>query len=347
MPSPHPEAPPQVLVIATGGTIAGTAAQASDNVGYRAAQLGVDSLLAAVPALAGQPLRTLQLAQLDSKDAGPLLWQPLVAAVQAALAQPEVCGIVVTHGTDTLEETAALLQRVLAPAKPVVLTAAMRPATSLQADGPQNLLDAVLLARTPGAHGVLVALAGQVHAADEVRKRDSYRLDAFDSAPAGPLALVEEGRVVPLRPWPSGVDGCSASVGASQLELAGGGGLVADTGLLTALQRPAHRWPRVAWITSHAGFDGALVDAAVIAGYQGLVLAGTGNGSLHADLEAAAARAQQAGLALRLCTRCANGRLVGPVRPGMLPGRGSGPAQARVHLMLDLLSQPTQAGARA
>jgi L-asparaginase len=342
MPSLPPEASPHVLVIATGGTIAGTAAQAGDNVGYRAAQLGVDSLLAAVPALAGQPLRTLQLAQLDSKDAGPLLWQPLVASVQAALAQPEVCGIVVTHGTDTLEETAALLQRVLAPAKPVVLTAAMRPATSLQADGPQNLLDAVLLARTPGAHGVLVVLAGQAHAADEVRKRDSYRLDAFDSAPAGPLALLEEGRVVPLRPWPA-TGGRGGFVGAVQRVPDDAVGLDADTSLLAALQRPAHQWPRVAWITSHAGFDGALVDAAVAAGFQGLVLAGTGNGSLHAELQAAAARAQQAGVVLRLCTRCANGRLVGPLRPGLLPGRGSGPAQARVHLMLDLLREPMQA----
>ncbi len=113
MPSPAPEVPPCVLIIATGGTIAGTAASASDNVGYTAAQLGVAALVAAVPALAGQPLPTQQLAQLDSKDAGPALWQPLVAALAAALQREDVCGVVVTHGTDTLEETAALLQRVL------------------------------------------------------------------------------------------------------------------------------------------------------------------------------------------------------------------------------------------
>ncbi len=337
MPSlaPDPALPEggHVLVVATGGTIAGTAAQASDNVGYRAAQLGVAQLLAAVPALAGQPLRSLQLAQLDSKDAGPPLWQPLLAALRDALAQPDVRGIVVTHGTDTLEETAALLQRVLAPAKPVVLTAAMRPATSLQADGPQNLLDAVLLANTPGVQGVLVLLAGQVHAADEVRKCDSYRLDAFDSAPAGPLALVEEGGVLPLRPWPKG----AVDEVAGRLDTKGSRRL-----LLQLLKQPVADWPRVAWITSHAGFDAALVDAAVAAGFHGLVLAGTGNGGLHFALDEAARRAQQAGVALRLCTRCANGRLVGQRGSGLTPGRGSGPAQARVHLLLDLMeAQPS------
>jgi L-asparaginase len=104
----------------------------------------------------------------------------------------------------------------------------------------------------------------------------------------------------------------------------------------------------VAWITSHAGFDAALVDAAVAAGFQGLVLAGTGNGSLHAELEAASERAQRAGVALRLATRCASGRVVGQAGRRLEVGRGSGPAQARVHLVLDLLlvelPHPSRAG---
>jgi L-asparaginase len=316
MPSPD-HAPACTLVIATGGTIAGRAAEATDNVGYRAAELGVQQLVGAVPALARLPLRTRQLAQLDSKDMGPAVWQALVRALDEALRDPTVGGVVVTHGTDTLEETAYLLQRVLAPAKPVVLTAAMRPATSLQADGPQNLLDAVTVAREPGARGVLVALAGQVHAGDAVRKVDAFRLDAFESGPAGPVALVEEGRVLPLRPWPQG-----EPLGA---------GLV---------QRPLERWPRVGWITSHAGFDAALLDAAVAAGFDGLVLAGTGNGSLHAALEAAAARAQAAGVRLRLSTRCASGRVVGAAQRGWPVSAEGSPAQARVALLLELLREP-------
>jgi len=306
---------PHLLLIASGGTIAGRAASAQDNVGYRT-ELGVADLVAAVPALAGVSLRAVQLAQLDSKDMSHAVWQAMVRLLARELARDDVTGVVITHGTDTLEETAFFLQRVLAPAKPVVLTAAMRPATSLQADGPQNLLDAVTVAQTPGACGVLVVLGGQVHAGDEVRKVDSYRLQAFDADPAGPVALVEEGVVQPLRPWPQG-----QPLGAACCE------------------RPLADWPRVAWLTSHAGFDGALVDAAVAAGFHGLVLAGTGNGTLHADFEAAAVRAAAAGVALRLTTRCASGRVVGQMQRSVPVSATHSAAQARVALLLELLAR--------
>ena len=101
----------------------------------------------------------------------------------------------ITHGTNTLEETAYFLQRVLTPAKPVVLVAAMRPATSVQVDGPQNLLDALLVVRTPGARGVVVMLAGAAHSALDVRKLHPYRLDAFGSGDACALANIEAGQV--------------------------------------------------------------------------------------------------------------------------------------------------------
>ena len=306
---------PHLLLVATGGTIAGRAASAQDNIGYRAEMTAAD-LVAAVPALAGVPLRTLQLAQLDSKDMSHAVWQALVRLLVQELARDDVTGVVITHGTDTLEETAYFLQRVLAPTKPVVLTAAMRPATSLQADGPQNLLDAVTVARAPGACGVLVVLGGQVHAGDEVRKIDGYRLQAFDSAPASAVALVEEGRLWLLRAWPQG-----RPLGAACCE------------------RSLADWPRVAWLTSHAGFDAALVDAAVAAGFHGLVLAGTGNGTLHADLEAAAARAAAAGVALRLSTRCASGRVVGHPPRSVTVSATHSAAQARVALLLELLAR--------
>lgn len=304
MPSPDT----LTVVLGTGGTIAGTAAHATDNVGYQAAQLGVATLVATVPALAGVPLEALQVAQLDSKDMSHAVWQRLAQRVAADLARPEVGGVVVTHGTDTLEETAYFLHRVLAPARPVVLTAAMRPATSLQADGPQNLLDAVTLAREPGARGVLVVLGGRVFAADGLRKADAYRLDAFE----GPeVARIEEGRVRPMAPWPTG-----AALG------------------LDRIATPVERWPRVAWLTSHAGTDGALVDAALAAGFDGLVVAGTGNGTVHDELRKALSRAQAAGVAVRVTTRCASGRVIGGA-----PDQPVGPAQARVALLLELLGR--------
>lgn len=134
-----------------------------------------------------------QLANVDSKDMSHALWQQLARRVAVHLQADDVAAVLITHGTDTLE-TAYFLQRVLGPHKPVVLTAAMRPATSLQADGPQNLLDAVAVARAPGAAGVLVAIAGQVFEAEGLRKVHGYRLDAFAAGESGPLALVEEGR---------------------------------------------------------------------------------------------------------------------------------------------------------
>jgi L-asparaginase len=184
-----------IVILGTGGTIAGQAARADDSVGYRAGTLGVQALIDAVPPLRGWPLETEQVASLDSKDMDAATWQRLAQRAAHHLARPEVRGVVVTHGTDTLEETAWFLHRVLAPARPLVLTAAMRPASALSADGPQNLLDAVILAAEAGAAGVMAVLAGEVQGAAELRKRHTLRQEAFRGGDAGPLALVADGRV--------------------------------------------------------------------------------------------------------------------------------------------------------
>ena len=304
-----------VVILGTGGTIAGASSVAGDNVGYTAAQRSVADLLAAVPALAGTPVQAEQVAQLDSKDMDATTWQALARAVARHLARPAVQGIVVTHGTDTLEETAWLLQQVLAPAKPVVLVAAMRPATALAADGPQNLLDAVAVARTPGARGVVAVLAGQVHAADRVRKVHTYRTDAFSSGDAGPLGVVEEGVLRRFADWPAGM-----ALGVDLL----------DTD-------PA-QWPWVEIITSHAAARGDGVRALVAAGVQGLVVAGTGNGSVHRALQQALDEAQAAGLPVWPCSRCAGGVLVPAPGAAPSPAAAMSPWQARLALQLQLLS---------
>jgi L-asparaginase len=311
------EQPKTVVVLGTGGTIAGTAASATDNVGYTASQLGVAALLAAVPPLAGQALESEQVAQLDSKDMDHATWQRLAQRVAHHLARDEVAGVVITHGTDTLEETAWFLHRVLAPAKPVVLTAAMRPATALMADGPQNLLDAVTVVRTPQARGVLALLGGQLHRARDVRKRHSYRLDAFGSGDVGPVAWVEEGALRVVGPWPVG-----EAIGLARIE------------------PPVAGWPRVGLVTCHAGMDGALVEALVALGAKGIVVAGTGNGTLHHAVEAALRRAQSAGVRVLRASRCAEGAVVG-APPGALPSAGElSPVKARIELLLELLGAP-------
>ncbi|MCV2368777.1 asparaginase [Roseateles oligotrophus] len=304
-----------VVILGTGGTIAGTAEEATDNVGYRAAQLGVAQLLQAIPPLGARRLETEQVAQLDSKDMDFATWRQLAGRVAAHLARPEVAGIVITHGTDTLEETAYFLQRVLAPTKPVVLTAAMRPATALQTDGPQNLLDAVNVASDAAASGVLVVFAGVVHSAEQVRKVHSYRVDAFASVDGARLAVVEEGMIR----W-----------------LAAPGSRPAGMGL-TLLDRPLGQWPRVHIVMNYVGADAAVVDALLSQGVDGLVLAGTGNGSLSQGLESALRAAQSQGVAVLRSTRCD----AGPVTESAeaLPSAGAlSPVKARVELLLKLLA---------
>jgi L-asparaginase len=317
--------PPSIVVLGTGGTIAGAALCAHDNLGYQAAQQSVETLLQAlgpggVPT--GMALLAEQVAQIDSKDMNFAVWQTLAQRCQHYLQQAQVQGIVITHGTDTLEETAWFLHLALAAHKPVILTCAMRPATALFADGPQNLRDALAVAASAGAQGVVTVCAGTIHSAQRVQKVHPYRLDAFDSGDAGPLGWVEEGRIRLAQPWPL----------ASHTST--------DNGADIWLQC-ANDWPRVEIIFSHAGASAATVDALVASGVQGLVVAASGNGTIHQALLGALKRAQAAGVALLVASRCPWGALVcNPAQPPAWPwAAGLSPVKARISLLWQLLCQ--------
>jgi L-asparaginase len=306
----------KIVVLGTGGTLAGTSAIAGDNVGYAAAQIGVAQLLAAIPAMRGLPLEAEQVAQIDSKDMSFAIWRDLALRCAHWLAQEDVGGIVVTHGTDTLEETAYFLQEVLGPTKPVVITCAMRPATALTPDGPQNIVDAIAVASTEGARGVLGVCAGVVHGPREVMKVHHYRLNPFSSGDAGPVGYVEEGRLRQLRPWPEG-----------------------------ERQRARHRlekatsttaWPRVDIVMSHAGADGTIVRALLAQGVAGLVVAATGNGTIHADLLVALLEAQKHGVRIVRASRCAEGGVIAS-HEDPIPATDLSPVKARIELLLELL----------
>lgn len=308
-----------IVILGTGGTIAGKAAQANDNVGYKAGEIHVEALIAGVPGLSAFRLEACQLAQLDSKDMDFPTWRRLALAVEAQLARAEVRGVVITHGTDTLEETAFFLHRVLAPGKPVVLTAAMRPATALQLDGPQNMLDAAHLVNDAQATGVMVCVAGQVYGAEQVQKAHSYRVDAFRGRDGTVLAQVEEGRVRWLaRPLP--------------------GPLALGT---AALPADGAAWPRVEIVLNHANADGRLVRLLMHDGVEGLVVAGTGNGTLSQALEQALLDAQASGVQVLRSTRCDAGPVAENGR-GLPAAGGLSPVKARVELLLRLLGQPQQ-----
>lgn len=314
------------VILGTGGTIAGRATRAGDNVGYVAGQVGVSDLVAGIPPLAGLALELEQVAQVDSKDMGFAIWQALAVRVAHHLARDDVSGVVITHGTDTLEETAFFLQQVLKPAKPVVMTCAMRPATALVPDGPQNLLDAVTVAGDAAANGVVAVCAGQVHDAQHVTKVHTYRTDAFDSGDAGPIGCVEEGVLRLFHPWP-------VQRRASPFDTDG----LARIQGVTAL-------PRVEWLNSHADADGTLVRGLLaLAARQpelmtrGIVVAGTGNGTLHRSLMEALNEAQAAGVRVVRATRCARGRVISDGQHPFAEVTGLSPAKARLALALALL----------
>ncbi len=322
----------KIVFLGTGGTIAGTSDQAGDNVGYTAAQVGVGQLLLAIPrlqsALGDLNFHSEQVCQVDSKDMGWTQWRVLADRITHYLAEPTVGSVVVTHGTDTLEETAFFLSRVvsqtLLASKPVVLTCAMRPASSMSPDGPQNVLDAVAVARSNQARGVLAVCAGKVHSSGDVQKIHPYQLNAFDSGDAGPLAYVEEGRVR----W---VHACPLADGAAPA--------------LSAAVLAQKTWPRVEIVMSYAGATGDTVRAlcaAVGAAAQpvrGIVVAGTGNGTIHHDLELALQEAQAQGVRVLRSTRCVYGKLVaGGSAEGFDDARGLSPVKARIALMLELMA---------
>ena len=319
-----------IVILGTGGTIAGVAEQAGANVGYRAAQLSVAELLQVLPDLSQMAapcaLRAEQITQIDSKDMDFATWRALAQRCAELLASEDVAGIVITHGTDTLEETAWFLQSALQPAKPIVLTCAMRPATAISADGPGNLRDAVSCAADVHAagRGVLAVAAGRIFSALEVRKVHPYRVDAFESAGSGPLGWVEEGAVRWLQARPHSP--VPAALPAVQ-----------------TLPEPKD-WPLVEMLTSHAGCNEdvamALLKAWHAAGVRGLVVAGTGNGTVHRALALALDWARNQSMMVRLTTRCEQGQVVqawGQSDPQVsrLPA-----VKARISLMLELMGWP-------
>ncbi|MDT8992167.1 asparaginase [Curvibacter sp. APW13] len=321
----------EIVVLGMGGTIAGRASRASDNVGYVAGEVPVDVLVneclaGSLDPMAWQVLCE-QVVQKDSKDMVFDDWALLAQRVAHHLRRAEVAGVVVTHGTDTLEEGAYFLHLTipqdLQQAKPLVMTCAMRPASALAPDGPQNLRDAVAAVQDGRAAGVVVVCGGEVHAATRVRKTHTYSTRAFASVGGGVLGYVEEGCVR----W---CDACAT--------------LLPGAGAHVLPERPA-RWPRVEVLLSYSEASADLIDA--LLAYQGpngavdgLVLAATGNGTVHSALEPALGNAQRRGVRVALVSRCADGALVGAGLEGRAFALGQvvSPYQARIALVLQLLT---------
>ncbi len=318
---------PTIVVLATGGTIAG-AASSDVQPGYTSGQVGVDQLLAAVPqAKKLAVLKGEQIANVGSQDMTDEIWLKLARRVNELAGMPEVSGVVITHGTDTIEETAYFLNLVVTSNKPVVMTAAMRPATALSADGPLNFYNAVAVAANPDAcgRGVLVVINDWIHGASSLTKTSTTAVQTFLSPLSGLIGTVAYGDAEFYR-LPVG-----RNTSNSEFSIDG----------VTAL-------PRVDIIMAHENMDGALIDAAVAAGAKGLVIAGVGNGNMTQAAVQALAKHAKNGVVVVRASRVATGRVGRNVeldddKLGFIASLGLNPQKSRVLLRLALLKQRTLA----
>ena len=315
----QPSSPPQLLLLATGGTIAGRGASSTSLNAYTAGAMSGSELLQELPQL--QEVAQIQLEQLTNLNSADLQfqhWIELVKRIREAFAEsPELAGVVITHGTNTLEETAWLLELLIDDPRPVVLVGAMRPATALSADGPLNLFQAVQVAGSSQArgHGVLVVMDGQIHRAKAVTKVATQGVGVFQSPDFGPLGWVDDGGV--------------------QLPVASRSRSVPFATLVLPAQ-----WPEVAILYGCVDPSSAMVSALLRAGVNGVVWTGTGAGQLSAgELEAIKTWPGVLPLMLR-SSRCGSG----PVHPselqdelGLLPAGTLNPQKARILLILALI----------
>ena len=310
-----------MVVIATGGTIASEGSTPTQVVGYSRPALSPDALIASVPSIATvADVRAEQLFQVLSGHLTAANWLTLARRVGELVASDDVDGVVITHGTDALEETAYWLTLTVRSEKPVVLTGAMRPASALSADGPMNLYNAVALAASPEAAGMgaLVMMNDAIHSARDAMKMRTASPDAFDSPEFGRLGRMQGGVAQfhrrPLR----------RHTAASEF----------DVRALDAL-------PRVDITYGHTGATRVPIDALVAAGARGIVNAGVGQGDVTPEVLEGLKDARRAGVHVVRASRVPAGTVVanGAIADdehGFVAADTLNPQKARVLLMLAL-----------
>jgi L-asparaginase len=277
-----------VMILATGGTIAGTGASSTATVGYQSATVGVQRLIEAVPELKKvASVKGEQVFQIASENMNNDYWLKLAKRVNELLAQADVDGIVITHGTDTIEETAYFLNLTVKSRKPVVIVGAMRPSTAISADGPINLYNAVTLAGSPEAvgKGVLVVLNDQINGARDVTKTNTANTDTFRKWEFGFMGYMQDNAPHFYR--------VSTRKHTADTEF--------DVSKLDTL-------PQVDIVYGYANMNRVAVDAFVNAGAKAIVHAGVGDGSLaRPAVEPALIEARKKGVIIVRSSRVGNG----------------------------------------
>jgi len=316
----QPPAKVRVQILATGGTIAGSQPKPGD-VGYKSGAFSVEALIGAAPGLSNlAQVSGEQIANIGSQDMNDAVWIKLARRVNQVLSNPEVDAVVITHGTDTMEETGYFLNLVTKSEKPVVLVGSMRPATAVSADGPMNLFNAVAVAADPAARGrgVLVVLNDDIHFARETTKTNTTLLQTFNSPNRGVAGLVLFGKPR----WFSKPSWKHTT--ASEFA-----GVIPDA------------LPRVDIIYAHANVGPDFVNAAVVLGAKGIVLAGVGDGNAPQAVIDALAAAVKKGVTVVRSSRTNSGAVARNVevdddKLGFVAAQELNPQKSRVLLQLAL-----------
>src|SRR5262245_48127331 len=314
---------PNITILATGGTIAGAAATGTQS-GYTSGAVGIDTMIAAVPGITDLAnIKGEQISSVGSQDMSFDILLKVAKRINELLATPAVDGIVITHGTDTLEESAFFLNLVVKSDKPVVMVGSMRPSTAVSADGPLNLYNAVGVAADPQARGrgVLVLMNDWIHAAHSLTKTSTTAVQTFMSPLRGLAGVAAYGKNdfygVPV--W--------KHMTASEFDVS-----------------KVSKLPRVDIIFASADMSPDLIDAAAANGAKGIVIAGVGNGNMNKASVTAAANAVQKGVVVVRSSRVATGVVgrnveINDDELGFIASDELNPQKARILLMLALLKQ--------
>jgi L-asparaginase len=308
---------PRILVLATGGTIAGQADPRATGA-YKSGQITGEQLVQSVPGLDKlAQLSAEQISSIGSQDMNDKVWFALAHRIQQAFDKNEADGVVVTHGTDTLEETAFFLDNVLHADKPVVLVGSMRPATAVSADGPGNLYEAIQVAADPRSRGrgVMAVLDDKIQSARSVTKTNTTSVETFNSPNGGPIGYVDSAGGIRFMAQPSGLKRATYELPAND------------------------QLPRVEIVYSHANMDAIPIEDAISHGAKGIVLAGVGDGNTSKQALYALEQAAKKGIVIVRSTRVRSGFVTRNVevdddKNGFVVSEDLNPQKARVLLQL-------------
>ena len=314
-------AKPDITILATGGTIAGSS-NSSTSSSYDIGKVSGDSLINAVPEIKDVAnVSTEQVANIGSEDMTIDIWLKLAKRINTLL-EGDTDGIVITHGTDTMEETAYFLNLVVKSEKPVVLVGAMRPASALGADGPRNLFNAVLTASSEKAknRGVMIVLNEDIHAAREAAKMNTFQVNSFEDLGTGALGNIHGQTVYFKR------DSNYKHTTKSVFD-------ISDV-------KTADDLPKVAITPGYADVSDVAIKAFIKNGFDGIIYVGVGDGSLHNNVVPALHKAIEDGIAVVRSSRSPYGGTTsadwGKKYRGTIPSSTLTPQKARILLMLAL-----------